>query len=133
MRTSGATGHIGEMFRIHKVTAGACTLYGYPGAVLLDGNFNSYPTHVSRGLGFLAGKRAPVTVRLDATHDAYFILEWDHIPSPGQSCPGAKYVLITPPNDRLPVVTYAGKGSTVIDACGGLLTASPVAPTAFSF
>jgi hypothetical protein len=133
IRGSGATGHIAEMFRIHNVLPRACTLHGYPGAVLLDKNFFSLPTHVTWGLSNLAGKHAPVTVRLDATHDGYFILAWVHIPSPGESCPTAKYVMITAPNDRLPVVTYAGIGGGGIDACGGKLTASPVAPNAFSF
>src|SRR5437764_906188 len=96
IRSSGATGHIGEMFRIHNVLPRACTLHGYPGAVLLDKDFFSLPTHVTWGLAFLAGKHAPVTVRLDATHDGYFILEWDHIPSPGETCPTAKHAVLTP-------------------------------------
>jgi hypothetical protein len=45
----GATGHIVEMFRIHELLPGSCTLYGYPGTMLLDKHFNSLPTHVTRG------------------------------------------------------------------------------------
>jgi hypothetical protein len=42
-------------------------------------------------------------------------------------------VMITAPNDRLPVVTHAGTGPGPggIDACGGNLTVSPVAATGF--
>jgi Protein of unknown function (DUF4232) len=128
VRSSGAAGHMGRMFRIHNFLPRACALRGYPGAVLMDRNFYSLPTHVTRGLAFLAGKNAPVTVRLQGPHNAYFVLEWARVPSPGQSCPNAPYMLLTPPNDHLPVATYAG-----IDACGGNITASPVAPNAFNF
>jgi hypothetical protein len=128
MSSSGGAGHIGYMFRVHNILPGACTLYGYPGAMELDRNFNSLPTHVTRGMAYLTGKRAPVTVTLQGGHDGYFVLEWDHIPSPGQTCPTSSYVMITPPNDRLPVVTFAK-----IDACGGNIIATPVARTAFSF
>lgn len=128
VRSSGAAGHLGRMYRIHNFLAHPCTLRGYPGLVLLDRNFFSLPTHVTRGLAFLPGKNAPVTVTLSGNHDAYFVLEWARVPSPGQSCPNAPYMLLTPPNDHLPVAAYAG-----IDACGGNMTTSPVAPNAFNF
>jgi hypothetical protein len=56
-----------------------------------------------------------------------------HLPTPGQKCPIAGYIMITAPNDRLPVVTYAGLGAGQggIDACGGNLTASPVSGKKF--
>jgi Protein of unknown function (DUF4232) len=133
-RSSAGMGHVETMYRVHNILPAACTLFGYPGAKLLDRDFNSLPTHVQRGLAYLAGKHAPETVTLAGSHDGYFVLAWDHFPSPGQTCPPAPYLMITPPNDRLPVVTYAGAGSgfSQIVACGGNLTASPVAPHAFS-
>jgi hypothetical protein len=133
LRTSGAAGHIGEMFRIHKITGGSCTLRGYPGALLLDTSFVSMQTHVTRGFANLAGPNAPATVTLTPQHDAYFIVVWPQIPSPGETCPRARYVMFTAPNDFLPVVTYAGKRGGGIGACGGNLTVSPVAGHAFSF
>lgn len=129
---NGAMGHISEMFRIHDLLPGSCTLYGYPGALLLDRAFFSLPTHVTRA-PWPAGGPGPATVTLSAGHDAYFVLGWVHFPTPGQTCPTAHYVMITPPNDRLPVVTYAGNSSGMggIDACGGKLTVSPVAGKKF--
>ena len=122
---------MGTMYRVHNILPGACSLHGYPGAMLLDRDFNSLPTHVATGLGYLAGKHAPVTVTLHGSHDAYFVLEWEQNPSPGQTCPAAKYIMVIAPNDFLPVVTYAGGAG--IMACGGNLTASPVVPNPFSF
>jgi hypothetical protein len=134
-KSSAGAGHAGTMYRIHNILPGACTLYGYPGALLMDRNFNTLPTHVTRGLAFLAGKHAPVTVTLQGNHDGYFVVTWVHFPTPGQSCPTAKHVLFIAPNDNLPVVTYAGNGDGEggIMACGGNLTVSPVAPDAFPF
>lgn len=130
--TSGAMGHVGTTYQVHNILPGACTLFGYPGAKLLDRNFNSLPTHVRRGLANLAGTGAPVTVTLGGTRDGYFLLEWDHFPSPGQTCPPAAYLMIIPPNDRLPVVTSAGSGNSQIIVCGGDITASPVAAHPFN-
>jgi hypothetical protein len=129
---NGATGHISEMFRIHDTLPGSCQLFGYPGAELLDRSFHSLPTHVTRA-PWPEGGPGPRTVTLSSGHDAYFVLAWVHIPTPGQRCPTASYVMITPPNDRLPDVTYAGtrNGPSGIDACGGNLTVSPVAGTRF--
>lgn len=129
---NGAMGHISEMFRIHDLLPGSCTLFGYPGALLLDGSFHSMPTHLTRA-PWPQGGPGPKRVTLTRSQDAYFVLAWEHMPRPGQRCPGARYVMITPPDDRLPVVTYSGNrsGPSVIDACGGDLTASPVAGTRF--
>jgi hypothetical protein len=128
----GATGHIWEMFRIHELLPGSCTLFGYPGALLLDRQFYSLPTHVTRG-PFPQGGPGPTLVTLSRSRDAYFVVGWTHLPTPGQKCPTARYVMITAPNDRLPVVAYAGTGDGQggIDACGGNLTMSPVAGKRF--
>jgi hypothetical protein len=56
---------------------------------------------------------------------AYFVLYFPTIPTGSEPCPVAPYLMITPPNDRLPVVTYAGKGFP-IRPCGGRLTATPI-------
>jgi Protein of unknown function (DUF4232) len=124
---NGAMGHISEMFRIHDFLPGSCTLFGYPGAVLLDRSFFSLPTHVTRG-PYPEGGPAPVLVTLSWRHDAYFVLSWGHFPTPGEKCPIASYLMITAPNDRLPVVSYAGNGDGQggINACGGNVTVSPV-------
>jgi hypothetical protein len=130
--SNGAMGHISEMFRIHDLLPGSCSLYGYPGAMLLDKTFYSLPTHVTRG-PYPEGGPGPALVTLSRRHDAYFVLGWEHFPTPGQKCPIARYVMIWAPNDRLPVVVNAGtpSGQGGIMACGGNLTASPVAGKRF--
>ena len=133
LKDDAGMGHVGEMYRIHNVSSTPCTLAGYPGAVLLDRNFASLPTHVTRGLGYLVGKRPIVNVTLQGGHDGYFVAEWDHDPTPGQQCPTAPYIMITAPNDRLPVVTYGSGVGGGVDACGGKLTVTPVAATQFGF
>ena len=126
--SNAGTGHVDEMFQIHDLLPGSCTLYGYPGALLLDKHFYSLPTHVTRR-PYPQGGPGPGLVTLSRSHDAYVVLGWEHFPTPGQKCPIAPYVMITAPNDRLPVVTYGGGGG--IMACGGSLTASPVSGKRF--
>jgi hypothetical protein len=130
--STGATGHISEMFRIHNLLSGSCTLFGYPGALLLNQNFYSLPTHVIRAR-YPAGGPGPSLVTLNRSHDGYFVLSWVHFPTPGQRCPIARYVMIWAPNNFLPVVANADNpsGQGGIMACGGNLTASPVSGKRF--
>jgi hypothetical protein len=129
----GAAGHILEMFRIHELLPGSCTLFGYPGVMLLDKTFYSLPSHVTRGPWPEGARAAPTLVTLNRSHDAYFVLGWEHLPTPGQKCPIARYLMIWAPNDHLPVVANAGSGDANggIMACGGNLTVSPVAGKRF--
>lgn len=130
--SNAGAGHVSEMFRIHDLLPSSCTLFGYPGALLLDQTFYSLPTRVT-WRPYPAGGPGPALVTLDRSHDAYFVLSWVHFPTPGQRCPIARYVMITAPNDHLPVVTNAGRasGEGGIMACGGNLTVSPVAGKRF--
>jgi hypothetical protein len=127
---SGAAGHYGEMYRIHNLWSRSCTLLGFPGVALLDSHFATLPTRVIRSTD-LAGHHSVRLVRLPAHGNAYFVLEWATIPTGNEPCPSAPYVMITAPNDKLPVVTYSANGGS-IRPCGGRLTTSPVEPTPFS-
>lgn len=129
-KSSAGAGHVGIMYQIHNLWNRPCGLFGYPGVKLLDAQFSTLPTQLTRGLGYLVGGRSPRLVHLGPHGSAYFLLEWDHIPTDAESCPVARYLMITPPNDYLPVVTYAASGSG-ITPCGGKIIASPVAGTAF--
>ena len=127
----GGAGHIGIIFLVHNRSGHTCTLYGYPGAQLLDASYRPLPTHLRWGIGYLAGNPPRRLVTLKPGTDAYFSLEWVHIPSPGQACPTASFIQIYPPNTYTPTVVWAGQGG--IDACGGNLIAAPVEPGEFSF
>lgn len=124
--SSGGAGHVGFLFRVFNHSAVACTLYGYPGGQLLNAHQRALPTTVTRGLGYLIGKRTPRLVHLVPGASGYFVLEWTHIPSPGQRCPLAPFIRITPPNDYSSIFVPIAQGG--IDACGGVLIASPLAP-----
>lgn len=128
-RGSGAAGHYGEMYRIHNLSNASCSLSGFPGVVLLDAKFSTLPTHLTWSTT-VAGNHPVRVVNLASGGNAYFLLYWADIPTGSESCPAARYLMITPPNDKLPNVTYAMKGSG-ITPCGGRMTASPVAPTPF--
>lgn len=121
--SQGAAGTIGILFRMHKTWGNGCTVQGYPGAELLDRQFHSLPTHVSRARG-----AAEPLVLLDSGHDAYFSLKYSDVPMGNATCPRAPYLMVTPPNDRLPIVTYThgGNSQAYVSPCGGNLTVSPV-------
>jgi hypothetical protein len=132
VRSQGATGHIGIIYRIHNTWGDTCTLQGYPGAELLDRQFHSLPTRVHRGNGFIISGNPPQPqVTLDSGHDAYFGLEYEDVPTGNEPCPRAPYLMVTPPNNNLPVVTYSygGRSQGVITPCGGDITVSPVHAT----
>lgn len=114
-------GHIGLNYRIHNLWARPCTLRGFPGLELLDRNFHSLPTHPQRGNGYLIGNVPAHQVQLDSRHDAYFALEYSDNPVGHETCLHARYLMLIPPNDNLPDVTYSR-----IDPCGGKINVSPV-------
>ncbi len=122
VQESGAAGHLGVMYRIQNLWGGSCSLSGFPGVVLMDSRFVTLPTYVTWSSN-LAGHHPVQVVDLAPHGVAYFALEWAEIPTGNQTCPAARYLLITAPNDKLPVVIYA-RYST--HPCGGRITASPV-------
>jgi hypothetical protein len=126
--SEGAAGRASLIFLVHNHAGQTCTLYGYPGAQLLNNAYRGLPTYLRWGGDNTPPRRL---VNLAPGADAYFALTWVRIPTAGQSCPAASFVRITPPNAYGSTIVWAGQGG--IDACGGALTASPVEPAQFSF
>jgi hypothetical protein len=123
--SQGAAGTIVMIYRLHNLFSGACTLYGYPGILLLDKNFGSEHTVVHRGLP--VGHAIPKQLVTVAGHgNAYFTLLYNQVPVGSQPCETARYLMITPPNDFLPIVTHAAPGGGLIHPCTGNVYVSPV-------
>lgn len=121
-----ATGHLGVWFRLHNLRRSACSLQGFPGVELLDKNFQSLPDPVQRS-GYMISPSLPKRmVVLDRSHDAYFALEYGDVPNMNHPCrSGVPYVMVIPPNDRLPIVGYARIG---YQCFGDRVDVSPVLP-----
>lgn len=127
-QSQGAAGHIAIIYRLHNMWGQPCTLFGYPGVLLLDRNFFTLPTHLHRGPGGIVGRIPPQLVRLGPHGNAYFTLGYSDVPVNNQPCKTAYYLMITPPNDYLPVVTYSTTPRYGIIACSGNINVSPVTP-----
>jgi len=123
---SAGAGQVGVMYRFYNHSSSTCTLYGYPGGLLLNDARQALPTHVHWGPGYLSGNLPKRLVELQPGASAYFVIEWAHIPATGQSCPTSRFLAITPPNTRASLTIPA-----TIEACGGNLTASPMEPSPF--
>jgi Protein of unknown function (DUF4232) len=121
-----ALGHVGRWYRMRDVWGGPCNLQGFPGVELLDRNFHTLLRRVKRGHGMIiSGSPRPRLVMLNQQHDAYFALEFTDIQKGNASCRSVPYLIITPPNGSLPVVTHSGG----IAPCPGDIIVSPVEPT----
>jgi hypothetical protein len=120
-----ALGHVDVIYRIRDLWGGPCSLQGYPSVELLDRNFHSLPTHLKRDHGYIISGIRAHRVVLNEQHDAYFALEYHDVPIDNQPCGSTPYLMIFPPNDNLPVVTYSGVGTP----CGGDIVVSPVEST----
>jgi len=126
VQSQGAAGHIAVIYRLHNMWNQPCTLFGYPGVQLLDRHFLSLPTHVHRSPGNLVGAIPPRLIRLGPFGNAYFALGYSDVQVNNQPCPEARYLMIFPPNDSLPVVTYAATHGQGLTACTGNINLSPV-------
>ena len=120
--SNGGVGHLGFELSIRSLAQQTCVLYGYPGAQLVGANGHDLSTTLKWGGGYLYGTPLKRMVSLKTGATAYFAIEWVDNPTPGQTCPTAQYLLITPPNDRNTVVVP----NVGIRACGGALTATAV-------
>jgi Protein of unknown function (DUF4232) len=126
VQSQGAAGYIGVIYRLHNMWNQPCTLFGYPGLLLLDRNFHSLPTHLHRGAGSLIGGFPARLVRVGPYGNAYFALGYSDVQVGNQPCRKGFYLMIIPPNDFLPVVTYATTPGRAILACSGNIDISPV-------
>ncbi len=115
-------GHVGVMFSVHNSSAQACDLVGYPGVQMLDATDRPLPTHVTWGPGYLAGSNPVQRVHLNPGANAYFSVEWVHIPSTGQTCSTAQFLQIIPPNETVALLVPDQLNAV----CGGKLTVSPI-------
>lgn len=118
----GATGHLDVVFSVTSVAQTSCYLEGYPGIQLINASGHNIATHLTWGGGFFFANRPKQYVVLGTGKSAYFALGWTHFPSPGQSCPTTKYLLVTPPDDYNPIVVSA----VIRQVCGGNVSASPI-------
>jgi hypothetical protein len=85
----------------------------------------SLSTTVHRGLGL--GKPIPIRqVRVAGHGNAFFTVRYSDVPVGNQPCETAFYLMIIPPNDFLPVVSYATGHHGSITPCSGNLYVSPV-------
>jgi hypothetical protein len=131
--SEGATGHIQASFQLRNVSQKPCSLFGYPGAQMLDTKGKNVPTRVQRGGAFFADtRRPPRKVLLAPGRSARFVFGYSTNPEYGsgttgapQSCPAAAKLEVTPPNtySRL-AVTMSSRDNFA--PCGGVLVAGPV-------
>ncbi len=127
--SEGATGHIEASFQLRNVSQKTCTLFGYPGAQMLDAKGSALPTHVQRGGAFFANtRRRPREVRLVPGSSAGFVFGYSDNPEYGgggpKPCPAATQLEVTPPNTYSQLVISLRGPSFA--PCGGVLIASPV-------
>jgi hypothetical protein len=121
--SQGAAGTTELTFSLSNSSSVSCSLYGYPGMLLLTANGAGLPTVVTRGGGLSFESIAPTTVVLNPAQTAYFNLGYNDVTQGTTSCSSATHVEITPPNDT----AYAEVTVPQINACGGgALNVSPV-------
>ncbi|SRR5579875_771197 len=126
VRTGAATGSVGQTIAFTNDSSSACTLYGYPGLLMLNTKGQPLPTEVHRGSSATVQPETPTTVTLDPGHSASFALGYaDATGFPGQSCPTSARLEITPPNTFHQLVI-----SDQLNPFGpcGKITVSPVYP-----
>ena len=117
-----------EMGTVSNTSTSACSLFGFPGAELLDA---SQPIR----LQVLQATSSPPwggvfpeqRIQLAPGAAAYFAVKWSSATSgAASSCPTAAHFAMTPPNDTASVVA-----SDPIHVCGDSITISPFQPAPF--
>jgi hypothetical protein len=124
----GAAGHIGQMGQFTNSSNTTCSLYGFPGAQMLDAQHTPMTTHALwQTSAYMYSNQMKQQVQLAPGASAYFAVTWSDVTvGSGDACPTSSYLSVTPPND-FSVLTVADQ----INACDSNLVISPVEPTAF--
>jgi hypothetical protein len=98
--SQGAAGTLEVTIGLKNTSTVTCTLFGYPGGLLLDGAGHPLPTTVLRGGSYRFTSFAPTTVTLVPTASAYFNIGYSDVPAGSEtSCPTSTSMEITPPDD----------------------------------
>ncbi len=126
---NGAAGQIELTIGLTNVSPTACTLYGYPGLQLLDGNGAPLPTSVVRGgttFGPTAANQPPAQVTLAPQATAAFTLHYEDVPVGTETtCPVSAEVEVTPPGN----VGHTAIALAIAPCGGGTVHVSPVYPS----
>ena len=126
--SGGAAGHIGQMGQFTNSSGATCTLYGFPGAVMLDAQHLPMTSHALwQTSAYMYSNQMKTLVTLAPGGSAYFAVTWSDVTTgSATTCPASSYLSVTPPND-FSVLTVADQ----INACDSNLVISPVEPTKF--
>jgi hypothetical protein len=126
VHTGAAAGSVGQTIAFTNNSSSACTLYGYPGLLMLNAKGQPLPTQVHRGSSATVHPEAPSTVTLDPGQSASFALGYaDATGYPGQHCPASASLEVTPPNTFHQLVI--SDHLNPYGPCGNI-TVSPVYP-----
>ena len=105
--------------RLRNVSGTRCAMKGFPGLGLRRSNET-----VMRGFAAFDTTRTPKQVLLASGGYAHAIIRYSDVPSSGDPapCPSSTYLLVTPPNRRVPVEVRA----RIAPCAKGRMLVSPV-------
>jgi hypothetical protein len=113
--TDAGAGNLVGTFSFTNQLDVSCTLFGFPGAQMLDADANPLPTNVVRGGGSFANDPPPSTVSVPPHGAAQFRIHWEQVPVGNETtCPISTTLQVTPPDEFFPLII-----PVAIRACGG--------------
>lgn len=117
-----------EMGTVTNRSTSACSLFGFPGAELLDAQRQPMQTRVSLATsGVWGGVFAEQKLQVTPGASVYFAVAWSKTPASAQSsCAAASYLALIPQGDTKPVTA-----PDPIQPCDGAITLSPFQPAPF--
>ncbi len=119
--TGAAAGTVERTFSLRNISSTKCTIYGYPGMLLLGPGSASEKTAVERGGAESFENIGPSTVTLAPEAAAYFNVGYSDVMPP---CSTATAVEITPPTNATHIVVDVVPRTSVCS--GGTLHVSAV-------
>ncbi|MGO8950688.1 MAG: DUF4232 domain-containing protein [Ktedonobacterales bacterium] len=118
-----------NIYSLQNISQQTCTLDGYPGVQLLDASQQPVAvTFSQQTTAYLFNSQNPQLVTLAHGASGYFIVEWDAAINGSGNCPGAAFVLVTPPGDQV-----SFRIASMVPVCTGSVIVSPIEPTAFGY
>ncbi|MHB1517172.1 MAG: DUF4232 domain-containing protein [Acidimicrobiales bacterium] len=122
------TGHVDTKVDLTNVSAGDCTMYGYPGLQMISTTGARLATTVTRASDYTFAAVTPGVVGLVPGASASFDVGWGdvNIGNPPQPCQPVAQLAVILPNDTSPMLIATGAFG--MSDCSGVVNTSPVVP-----
>jgi hypothetical protein len=118
--SDSTAGHLVYAVVLTNAASQTCTLEGYPTLTLYMGTQSTSTTEIDGNDGITSISTTPTLLTIPVGGSVSFVLQYSDVPAGTQTCTTATYLQVQLPGGSIGILA-----PSEIDACGGVIYASP--------